>query len=59
MNHIGMVTGLSAAFWVGYRVSHWTSKTGTYEGWRMSIALQFIPAIIFCMGLPFLPETYV
>ncbi|KUJ06685.1 general substrate transporter [Mollisia scopiformis] len=57
MNHIGMVTGLAAAFWAGYAYSHWTSKLGNYEGWRESVALQFIPALIFIVGLPFLPET--
>ena len=27
-------------------------------GWRLSLAIQFIPALIFGVGLPFLPETY-
>lgn len=57
MNHIGMVSGLAAAFWAGYGFSHWTTKTGIYQGWRISVALQFIPALIFMVGLPFLPET--
>ncbi|KAE8446081.1 hypothetical protein EG329_012589 [Mollisiaceae sp. DMI_Dod_QoI] len=57
MNHIGMVTGLAAAFWAGYGYSHWKTKTGVFEGWRESVALQFIPAVIFIIGLPFLPET--
>jgi hypothetical protein len=26
-------------------------------GWRFSIALQYIPAVIFMAGLPFCPET--
>ncbi len=74
MNHIGMVTGLAVAFWylahpsiialthiprVGYGVSHWTTKEGIYYGWRLSVAVQFIPAVIFMLGLPFAPETYV
>ncbi|MCJ1301107.1 hypothetical protein MMC08_003906 [Hypocenomyce scalaris] len=57
MNHIGMVTGLSAAFWVGYGMSHWTQGKGFDLSWRLSVAVQFIPAIILCAGLPFLPES--
>lgn len=43
----------------GYGYSHWTSKLGDFEGWRESVALQFVPALIFIIGLPFLPETWV
>ncbi|RKU41825.1 hypothetical protein DL546_004274 [Coniochaeta pulveracea] len=57
MNHIGFVAGLAAGFWVGYAVTFWDSAHGTYVGWRFSIAVQFIPAFIFIVGLPLLPET--
>jgi len=57
MNHIGMVTGLAIAFWVGYGLSFWDSPHGKHIGWRFSISLQYIPAVIFMIGLPFLPET--
>lgn len=57
MNHIGMVTGIAVAFWVGYGVSFWDSPHGKLVGWRFSIALQYIPAALFMAGLPFLPET--
>jgi len=57
MNHIGMVAGLAVAFWVGYGVSYWDTPHGLTVGWRFSITLQYIPAAIFCAGLPFLPET--
>jgi len=57
MNHIGMVTGLAIAFWIGYGVSFWDSPHGKHVGWRLSICLQYIAAVIFMVGLPFLPET--
>jgi MFS family permease len=72
MNHIGLVAGLATAFWfvvslkddtilinhrVGYGVSFWKTPHGLRVGWRMSIALQYIPAIIFIIGLPFCHDT--
>ncbi|PVH74281.1 general substrate transporter [Cadophora sp. DSE1049] len=57
MNHIGMVSGLATAFWVGYGVSHWKTSTGFTQGWRLAVSLQFIPALLFVIGLPFVPET--
>ncbi|KAH8899903.1 general substrate transporter [Thozetella sp. PMI_491] len=57
MNHIGFVAGLAVGFWVGYAVTFWSDDWGTYVGWRFSIAVEFIPAFIFMIGLPFLPET--
>ncbi|KAF2665862.1 general substrate transporter [Microthyrium microscopicum] len=57
MNHIGLTTGIAVAFWVGYAVTFWKGTKGFNYGWRMSIALQFIPATIFMLGLPFVPET--
>jgi hypothetical protein len=38
-------------------VTFWTDPHGVYVGWRFSITVQFIPAFIFGIGLPFLPET--
>ncbi|OCK95736.1 general substrate transporter [Cenococcum geophilum 1.58] len=57
MNHIGLVTGLAVAFWVGYGMTFWETGRGVYLGWRLSIAVQYIPALIFCIGVPFCPET--
>ncbi|KAF2704741.1 general substrate transporter [Pleomassaria siparia CBS 279.74] len=57
INHIGLVTGLAVAFWVGYGVSHWETKRGNYYGWRMSMALQFIPEFFFLIGVFICPET--
>jgi len=57
MNHVGFVAGLAAGFWVGYGVTFWEGSWGDYVGWRFSLAVQFIPAFIFGVGLPFLPET--
>jgi sugar transport protein len=59
MNHIGLVAGLAVAFWVGYGVSFWDSPHGKDVGWRFSIALQFVPAVIFMVGVLFVPETFV
>ncbi|KAF2653620.1 general substrate transporter [Lophiostoma macrostomum CBS 122681] len=57
INHIGLVAGLAIAFWVGYGVSHWESKRGNYYGWRLSMALQFVPEFFFLVGVFFCPET--
>jgi len=40
-------------------MTFWTGARGEYMGWRLSLAIQFIPAFIFGVGLPFLPETLV
>jgi hypothetical protein len=42
---------------VGYAVTFWDTPEGKKIGWRFSIALQFVPAVIFFAGLPFLVET--
>jgi hypothetical protein len=42
---------------VGYGFTFWTSEHGTYVGWRVSMAVQFVPAFVFAVGLPFCPET--
>ncbi|KAF2249955.1 general substrate transporter [Trematosphaeria pertusa] len=57
INHVGLVAGLATAFWVGYGVSHWETARGTYYGWRLSMALQFVPEIFFLIGVFFCPET--
>ncbi len=44
---------------MGYAVTFWTDPWGEYVGWRFSLAVQFIPAFIFAVGLPWLPETCV
>ncbi|MCJ1479541.1 hypothetical protein MMC13_008227 [Lambiella insularis] len=57
MNHIGFVAGLAVAFWLGYGMSYWTHGSGFNLSWRLSILIQFIPALILCAGLPFVPES--
>ncbi|KAK1767891.1 general substrate transporter [Phialemonium atrogriseum] len=57
MNHVGFVAGLATGFWVGYAVTFWDSPRGVEVGWRFSIAVQFIPAFIFAVGLPFVHES--
>jgi MFS family permease len=41
----------------GYGLSHWNDHTGFTESWRTSVAIQFLPALIFLLGLPFCGET--
>lgn len=53
------MAGLASAFWVGYGISHWETARGTYYGWRVSMALQFIPEAVFLLGVFLCPETYV
>jgi sugar porter (SP) family MFS transporter len=57
INHIGLVAGLATAFWVGYGISHWKTPRGDYYGWRVSMALQFVPEFVFIAGVFFCPET--
>ncbi|KAK3331885.1 general substrate transporter [Cercophora scortea] len=47
MNHIGFVVGLAVGF----------CPHGQSVGWRVSIAVSFIPASVFLIGLPFMHET--
>ncbi|KAG6019545.1 hypothetical protein E4U19_007074, partial [Claviceps sp. Clav32 group G5] len=49
---------MAAGLWIGYGMTFWTSsEAGTYWGWRVSILIQLFPALIFVIGLPFLPDT--
>ncbi|KAK3316642.1 general substrate transporter [Apodospora peruviana] len=57
MNHIGFVAGLASGFWVGYAITFWDNARGHSLGWRVSIALSFIPASLFVAGLPFFHES--
>ncbi|KAK6341466.1 hypothetical protein TWF696_008539 [Orbilia brochopaga] len=57
MNHVGFVVGLAVAFWVGYAFSFWDTGRGTYLAWRVSMGLQYIPALAFMLGVPFVPES--
>ncbi|KAK8112956.1 hypothetical protein PG984_013482 [Apiospora sp. TS-2023a] len=58
LNHVGFVAGLASGFWVGYAVTFWESTPHqVYVSWRFSSAVVLIPALIFAVGLPFLPET--
>jgi hypothetical protein len=38
-------------------MSFWKHGKGFNLAWRLSIAVQFIPAVIFMIGIPFTPET--
>lgn len=44
------------AFWVGYAFSFWNYGAGVDAEWRLSLAMQFVPALLFIAGAPFLPE---
>ncbi|CAK7218120.1 hypothetical protein SBRCBS47491_003399 [Sporothrix bragantina] len=56
-NQAGIVFGISMAFWVGYGYSFWKTPKGVNLEWRLSSAMQFIPAVLFLIGAPFLPES--
>lgn len=57
MNHVGFVAGLASGFWVGYAMTFWSNEQGQRIGWRVSLALSLIPAVIFLAGLPFMHES--
>ncbi|UNI22820.1 hypothetical protein JDV02_008674 [Purpureocillium takamizusanense] len=57
MNHVGFITGLATGLWVGYGMTFWKGPQGEFWGWRVSILIQLLPAIVFAVGLPFLPDT--
>jgi MFS family permease len=59
INHVGLVAGLAVAFWTGYGISHWGSEKGDYYGWRLCIAIQLVPEVLFLLGVQFCPERYV
>ncbi|KAJ9150404.1 High-affinity glucose transporter [Pleurostoma richardsiae] len=56
-NQVGIVFGIALAFWIGYGFSHWDYGNGVDLEWRLSTAMQFVPAIMFLSGVPFLPES--
>ncbi|PNH45437.1 hypothetical protein VD0004_g2462 [Verticillium dahliae] len=57
MNHVGFIAGLATGLWVGYFMTYWTSASGHYYGWRLSICLELVPALTFAAGLPWIPES--
>ncbi|KAK3401777.1 general substrate transporter [Sordaria brevicollis] len=57
LNHVGFVAGLASGFWVGYAITFWNNTHGYQSGWRLSVSLSFIPALLFLLGLPFLYES--
>ncbi|KAG5745211.1 hypothetical protein H9Q72_001882 [Fusarium xylarioides] len=58
-NQVGIVSGISMAFWVGYGYSFWDYGNGIDLEWRLSTAMQFIPALLFLGGVLFIPERQV
>jgi len=40
----------------GYAFSFWKHGQGFHLAWRLSIAVQYIPALIFMAIVPFVPE---
>ncbi|KAF4954493.1 hypothetical protein FSARC_12106 [Fusarium sarcochroum] len=56
-NQVGIVSGISMAFWVGYGYSFWDYGNGIDLEWRLSTAMQFVPALLFLTGVPFIPES--
>ncbi|KAK3349478.1 general substrate transporter [Lasiosphaeria hispida] len=57
MNHIGFVAGLATGFWVGYAMTFWNNARGQLVGWRFSLGLSLIPAILFLAGIPFMYDS--
>ncbi|KAK4088921.1 hypothetical protein Purlil1_6774 [Purpureocillium lilacinum] len=57
LNQTGIAFGIAIAFWTGYGYSFWNTKRGVELEWRLSIVMQFIPALVFCIGAPFLHES--
>ncbi|KAL3962781.1 hypothetical protein ACCO45_004304 [Purpureocillium lilacinum] len=57
LNQTGIAFGIAIAFWTGYGYSFWNTKRGVELEWRLSIVMQFIPALVFCVGAPFLHES--
>ncbi|KAH0835985.1 hypothetical protein FOPE_04243 [Fonsecaea pedrosoi] len=56
-NQIGIVAGISVAFWIGYGFSHWTTGRGVDLQWRLSVIMQFVPAVLYLALIPFFPES--
>ncbi|KAH8684114.1 general substrate transporter [Ilyonectria robusta] len=56
-NQVGIVFGISMAFWVGYGYSFWDYGNGINLEWRLSVAMQYVPALLFLAGVPLLPES--
>ncbi|KAH6876334.1 general substrate transporter [Thelonectria olida] len=56
-NQVGIVFGISMAFWVGYGYSFWDYGNGPNLEWRLSVAMQYVPALFFLAGVPLLPES--
>ncbi|CAI6092355.1 unnamed protein product [Clonostachys chloroleuca] len=56
--HRGAIITISIAFWIGYGFSFWRAGNGESLGWRLSIFIQYVPAVIFCVGAPFLCERF-
>ncbi|KAH7121421.1 general substrate transporter [Dactylonectria macrodidyma] len=56
-NQVGIVFGISMAFWVGYGYSFWDYGNGINLEWRLSVAMQYVPAVLFLAGVPLVPET--
>lgn len=42
---------------VGYAMTFWTNEQGQRIGWRVSLALSLIPAVLFLVGLPFMHDS--
>ncbi|KAK1570043.1 general substrate transporter [Colletotrichum navitas] len=57
VNHVGFIAGIATGLWVGYFMRFWRSRAGDFWGWRLSILLEIVPALIFGLGLPWIPET--
>ncbi|KAF9880284.1 hypothetical protein CkaCkLH20_02238 [Colletotrichum karsti] len=57
MNHVGFIAGMAIGLWVGYGMAFWKTEAGVYYGWRVTILLEIIPALVFGLGLPWIPET--
>ncbi|TQN64772.1 Sugar transporter STL1, partial [Colletotrichum shisoi] len=57
VNHVGFIAGIATGLWVGFLMRFWRSSAGYFWGWRLSILLEIVPALVFGLGLPWIPET--
>jgi hypothetical protein len=42
---------------VGYAMTFWDNDRGNSVGWRCSLAVSFLPSILFLIPLPFVHES--
>ena len=54
---VGINIGYSMSGWLGYGFSFWERGSGSQNAWRVPLALGIFPAVLFLLGIFFLPES--